>query len=110
MSHTPGPYKIITADLGDDFACIVPVEIHAANGTVVSQSGGLAPDNEEWRSEELFANAHLLAAAPELLSATEAWIAAMDRWLETGEPASPEESKAIYEAAVAAVAKARGSA
>jgi hypothetical protein len=46
----------------------------------------------------------------ELLSATEAWIAAMDRWLETGEPASPEESKAIYEAVVAAVAKARGSA
>ena len=74
MSHTPGPYKIITADLGDDFACIVPVEIHAANGTVVSQSGGLAPDNEEWRSEELFANAHLLAAAPEMLEALE-WLA-----------------------------------
>ena len=74
MTHTPGPYKIITADLGDDFACIVPVEIHAANGTVVSQSGGLAPDNEEWRSEELFANAHLLAAAPEMLEALEAMV------------------------------------
>lgn len=46
----------------------------------------------------------------DLLAATEAWIAAMDRWLETGEPCTPEESKAIYEAAVAAVAKARGSA
>ena len=100
MSHTPGPYKIITADLGDDFACIVPVEIHAANGTVVSQSGGLAPDNEEWRSEELFANAHLLAAAPEMLEA-------LERLVEAAGPQMAEPDLAL-EFARTVIRKARG--
>jgi hypothetical protein len=31
----------------------------------------------------------------------------MDKWLETGIPSTPDESKAIYDAAVAAVKKAR---
>lgn len=68
MTYTPGPYEIITADIGDEFACVVPVGIAAANGkTVISDNGGLAPDNEEWHAEELFANAHLFAAAPDML-------------------------------------------
>ena len=70
MTHTPGPYEIVTADIGDEFACIVPVCINAANGrTVISDNGGLAPDDEEWHAEELFANAHLFAAAPDMLAA-----------------------------------------
>ena len=70
MTYTPGPYEIVTADIGDEFACIVPVCINAANGrTVISDNGGLAPDDEEWHSEELFANAHLFAAAPDMLAA-----------------------------------------
>ena len=70
MMHTAGPYEIITADIGDEFACVVPVGIAAANGkTVISDNGGLAPDDEEWHAEELFANAHLFAAAPDMLAA-----------------------------------------
>ena len=72
MTYTPGPYEIITADIGDEFACIVPVCINAANGgTVISDNGGLAPDDEEWHAEELFANAHLFAAAPDMKLALE---------------------------------------
>ena len=48
-----------------------------------------------------------IEAEDALLAATERWIAAMDRWLGRGEPASPEESKAIYDAAVAAVRRIR---
>lgn len=69
MTHTPGPYEIVTADIGDEFACIVPVCITANGRTVISDNGGLAPDDEEWHAEELFANAHLFAAAPDMLAA-----------------------------------------
>jgi hypothetical protein len=53
-------------------------------------------------------NAKLIAAAPDLLSACKRQIANIERWLETGAPASPEESKSIYDQMVAAVAKAEG--
>ena len=56
------------------------------------------------------ANARLIAAAPDLLAATEAWVAAMKGWLDGNPPKSPEESRAIYDAAVAALKKARGEA
>ena len=72
MTHTPGPYEIVTADIGDEFACIVPVCITANGRTVISDNGGLAPDDEEWHAEELFANAHLFAAAPDMLAALKA--------------------------------------
>ena len=47
---------------------------------------------------------------PDLLAATEAWVAAMKGWLDGNPPKSPEESRAIYDAAVAALKKARGEA
>lgn len=81
MIHAHGPYRVgMQPDQGQREACV-------RDGDVL-----------------------LFAAAPELLSATEAWIAAMDRWIETGDPCTPEEAKSIYEAEGAAVAKARGAA
>ena len=69
MSHTPGPYKINFEDVGDEFACIVPVGLVTISGkNVIAQNGGLAPHDEEWNSEELLKNAHLFAAAPAMLS------------------------------------------
>ena len=75
MSHTPGPYKINFEDVGDEFACIVPVGLVTISGkNVIAQNGGLAPHDEEWNSEELLKNAHLFAAAPEMLEALEAMV------------------------------------
>jgi len=54
------------------------------------------------------ANAHLIAAAPDLLAACERQLANIERWLETGVPAGPEESKAIYEQMKKAAEKAKG--
>lgn len=44
----------------------------------------------------------------ELLAAAERQLANIERWLETGEPAGPEESKAIYEALKVAVTNLKG--
>lgn len=52
--------------------------------------------------------ASLIVAAPELLEACKRQVANIERWLETGEPADAEESKAIYETLTAAIAKAEG--
>ena len=70
MTYTPGPYEIVTGDIGDEFVCIVPLCLRASNGKdIISNNGGLAPDDEEWNVDELFANAHLFAAAPDMLAA-----------------------------------------
>lgn len=42
-------------------------------------------------------DAALVLAAPLLLAALKRQIENIDRWLETGVPSGPEESKAIYE-------------
>ena len=104
MTYTPGPYEIVTADIGDEFACIVPVCINAANGrTVISDNGGLAPDDEEWHAEELFANAHLFAAAPDMLDVLKYNFMVLD------DP-NPGNEKRLYALALtkAAIAKAEG--
>ena len=70
MTHTPGPYEIVTGDIGDEFVCIVLLCLRASNGkAIISNNGGLAPDDEEWNVDELFANAHLFAATPDMLAA-----------------------------------------
>ena len=104
MTHTAGPYEIVTADIGDEFACIVPVCINAANGrTVISDNGGLAPDDEEWHAEELFANAHLFAAAPDMLAALKHDLTIL---LETHP--TPEQRRYALALTIAAIAKAEG--
>ena len=49
------------------------------------------------------ADARLIAAAPDLLAATEALLAVLDTW-----PVSSEELEAVYRSAVAAVDRAKG--
>lgn len=100
MTHTPGPWKV-TAGIVDNPRLIVEDDI--GNPVCAMSLRGVYGD-----TVKMTANAALIAAAPDLLTATEAWVAAMDKWLETGIPSTPDESKAIYEAAVAAVKKARG--
>lgn len=99
MTHTPGPWKV-TAGIVDNPRLIVEDDI--GNPVCAMSLRGVYGD-----TVKMTANAALIAAAPDLLTATEAWVAAMDKWLETGIPSTPDESKAIYEAAVAAVKKAR---
>ena len=50
----------------------------------------------------------LMAAAPDLYEALERQRANIEHWLETGEPASTDESRSIYEQIVAALTKATG--
>ena len=99
MTHTPGPWKV-TAGIVDNPRLIVEDDI--GNPVCAMSLRGVYGD-----TVKMTANAALIAAAPDLLTATEAWVAAMDKWLETGIPSTPDESKAIYDAAVAAVKKAR---
>ena len=64
MSHTPGPWEILRLDE----ICSVPVAIRGGNGRlVVGNEGGLAPEAYEWTVGEIKANAHLIAAAPDML-------------------------------------------
>lgn len=71
VTHSPGPWIVKKMDLGDEDSCIVPAGIVAADGfPVVAYEGGLAPD-ATWSRELLAANAHLIAAAPDLLEVCE---------------------------------------
>lgn len=63
---TPGPWEIKREDIGDEYFCNVPVEIIGSDTfPVVSMEGGLAP-NCSFTAETLEANAHLIAAAPDM--------------------------------------------
>jgi len=55
MRHTPGPWWVEGPGEG--------IEVHDTFGRTASVWGEHAPDSEAW------ANAHLIAAAPELLAA-----------------------------------------
>jgi hypothetical protein len=77
-AHTPGPW----ARFGD--------EIYGADGARVA---------EAVRTQD----APLVEAAPLLLAALEVQVANIERWLETGIPSGPDESRAIYEQMKAAV-------
>ena len=112
MTHTPGPWVFNGHHIygpkhedskhpnGRVFVASVARGVHRADPLLDGGADRFSFDSE--------ADVRLIAAAPDLLTATEAWVAAMDKWLETGIPSTPDESKAIYEAAVAAVKKARG--
>ena len=53
-------------------------------------------------------DARLIAAAPDLAAAVRRQVENIERWRETGIPATPEESKSIYEQLLAALTRATG--
>ncbi|HMR09223.1 MAG TPA: hypothetical protein PKA88_25760 [Polyangiaceae bacterium] len=79
---TPGPWRRFGA------------EIYGANGDRVA---------EAVRAHDV----PLIESAPLLLDALSVQVANIERWLETGTPSGPEESKAIYEQMKAALEAAK---
>ena len=79
MTHTPGPWRILRHNLGDEEICFVPVEIRGGNGKlIVAHDGGLAPLGQEWTVEDIEANGSLIEAAPDMLEALEEVMGELD--------------------------------
>lgn len=104
---TPGPWH--PGHLGDPttscecshivsetcFGAICTVEVN--NGLRVSEGGNDAPP-----LEEAIANMHAISAVPLMFHAIQRQIENIENCLATGESATPEQSKSIYEQLVAA--------
>lgn len=100
--HTPGPWTVGQHPAAPCQGYIVkPVLFGAHTWRLPECEGGHTAVKNK-------ADAHLIAAAPDMLAALERQLTNMDRWLETGVPADAEESESIYNQMVAAVAKAMG--
>ena len=95
--HTKGPWKVFLVKSGPNKGQLLGVGEETGEG-VADAYGGL------WGSGgEKLANAHLIAAAPELLEALEKLVAAMpSRTILTDDELAP------YDSACAAIAKAKG--
>jgi hypothetical protein len=75
MAHTPGPWKVIIEhDVINDVPKQWPYAIHADDGELVLGYGEFYQDNETQ-----FANANLMAAAPELLETLKAFVGYYDQ-------------------------------
>ena len=110
MSRTPGPWEVKYG-----------TSVDAVSGHVVAMrpeqlTGG---DKHAWKYaasyEEQKANAHLIAAAPDLLAVAEELLALVEEFIEcgfVGDPRNPEASMngEDLQRARAAIAKARGEA
>jgi len=66
---TPGPWKIITEDVGDEYIIISPTTIRAGEYTVISSEGGLTHFDGEWKLDRIEADSNFIAASRELLPA-----------------------------------------
>ena len=97
MTHTPGPWKVCNFDKS------VSCTIDSVNGVVVAEPSG--PEGS-WGSvkEEHEANAHLIAAAPELLEACKTALGSMQRY---GIKQGSREEKEVF-VIEQAIAKAEG--
>lgn len=73
MSHTPGPWTI-----EKDSKDIVKVREHAVVATCTTAGRWDSKRTQVISPEECIANAHLIAAAPELLEALEFTLAALE--------------------------------
>ena len=97
--HTPAPWKVAHRKgsivvRGPATECIAVIPTPAWDGYGISNP------------EEANANARLIAAAPDLLEALKRQQANIRHWIETGVPATPEESKSISDQIDAAISKA----
>ena len=106
ITFTPGPWYVSLTPDRDEEGWVGPEVYDRDLGVFAVLDGEPETIAQPWSE----ADARLIAAAPDLLAATEAWVAAMKGWLDGNPPKSPEESRAIYDAAVAALKKARGEA
>ena len=93
--HNPGPWTIA----GEAHDLAGSAIIHDVNGFPVAST-------RSWIKEQHEANARLVAASPDLLAACKLQVANIEQWLETGTPATAEESQRIYDALRAAIAEA----
>lgn len=71
--------------------------VNVGNGLPVGEGGNDAPP-----LEQAVANMHAIAAVPLMFHAIQRQIENIEHWLETGEAATPEQSKSIYDQLVAA--------
>ena len=92
MSHTPGPWTCFYKSKYDEWHVSIPVPDSTMH---------LALFDDGIRGENREADARLIAAAPELLAALREMC---DRW----DPASARPDRRIWDAAMAAIAKAEG--
>ena len=92
MNHTPGPWFVSTEPDRDEDGSVGPNVYDCDGGVFAVMEGEPETIAQPWRE----ADAHLIAAAPDLLAALELFL----RWW--------GESRDIYEAAVKAGRKARG--
>ena len=100
--HTPGPWKISHGAMdGDSGFSIASNSIQAENVKVVAECWPCTIVSEEHR-QELFANARLIASAPELLESLEM----MAEYWQNGSPVCA--GSEVAKDAIAAIAKARG--
>ena len=100
--HTPGPWRV---DI--DRAIVADSQARGIWRTVVADLGLPTSPNG---AQEREANAHLIAAAPDLLEALEELVVTADNmraWIERQAAATPEDHAAIARAR-AAIAKAKG--
>lgn len=109
MKHAPGPWALNESVYGDNFMA-VSAPNHGELATVVIRMS--EPSwGERQKTEELEANARLIAAAPELLGALEMAVKHYEEWASARQPHDLDEASLPWLApARAAIAKARGEA
>ena len=96
-SITPGPWEASQA-IRQGYA------VYSKDGVIV----GCEDEEGRYGAVRYAADARLIAAAPNMLAALKRQQANIRRWLETGEPATTEESKSISDEIDAAIYAAEG--
>lgn len=76
---TPGPWKLRKAYLDDDLVEIVPRKVRGKASPEYGSWAELATVQIEYTDSAPKANAHLIAAAPDMAEALEACIASLER-------------------------------
>lgn len=109
--HTPGPWVIEMADVGDEEFILLPHEIVGGDGfKVITADGGLSGGFQEFTFETINANATLIAAAPDMLAALKSLDKHLRPWVEGLSliPSKGSPPDLAIKEMIAAIAKAEG--